>query len=212
MPIIRQRAQEAGTASDVTERATRGARALLPGEIFGQSVPQPSTLWLELAIAYRSTLNDDGDALIPTPGMEEIIPDLLALAGCEPEVRWPILRERRAALVSQPRTPLEQSLIRLLASAGTIVEAQHSSLSIRITSLFQEMPDHEIQLWQPASGAWIKSGSVEVAVLTTPECEITAVELRLSQSMWRLPSVIGKPLIAQFQAQHRHQQRRRRQY
>jgi hypothetical protein len=189
-------AQEAGTASDVTERAARGASALLPGEILRPMLVQPTTLWLDLAIAQRATVNDG--TLVWTPGMEEIGPDLLALTGCEPGIRTNALREARAALVSQYRTPLEQGLLDVLESAAVIVGGNHTVLSLQITSLFQAMPNCEVEPWRPTGGARIKSGCVQVAVLASPDGEIAAVELRLRQGTWRLPVIISEALLVQF--------------
>jgi len=201
MSIIRQIIGEAGTAPDAAELAAQGARALLPGEII-RNAGDTSTLWLELAIAYRATVNDDGDALLWDAGMDQIGPCLLALADCEPEVRERILSETRLALTRRHRTPLEESLLRLLKGAATIASQDSAILSVRVASLFRERPNREVEQWQPTSGARVRSGSTEIAVLAGPNGEIAAVELRLyhpnEEECWRLPVSLGAGLVEQF--------------
>jgi hypothetical protein len=200
LPIIRQLAQEVGTAPDLAERATRGALALLPREILGLSMVQPSIIGLNLAIAHRSTINDG--TLSWDRGMEEIGPDLLTLAGCEKEMRERILSETRTTLARRHRTPLEESLLRLLKGAATIATQDSTVLSVRVASLFRERQNREVEQWQPPSGARVRSGSTEIAVLAGPDGEIAAVELRLyhpnEEECWRLPVSLGAGLVEQF--------------
>ena len=194
--IIQQRAQEAAAAPNVAERAASGARALLPGEILRPAAVEQGTLWLELAITHRCTIIDG--ALDWDRGMDEIGPDLLALAGCESGVRELAISRTRAALVRQYRTPLEDDLIRLLSSAASIAMSDSTVFSARVVSLFQTKLDHEVERWRPISGARIKYGPVEVAVLPGPDGEVAAVELRLRQGCWRLPATLGEALVERF--------------